>query len=156
ALFAAYEDESVRYVALRNYEKWPVDFGKDVDLVVHANDIALSHAIIRRIADQQNLVATVRVKRSGHRTYYLLPKTADGVEPGILIDIRPALGPRGLASLPGPMVLEPRRREGSFYVPAPALESLGMLLHCVIDVGLVRASYRERLRSLGVGDRAMF
>ncbi len=156
ALFAAYFEESVRYVVLRNYERWPEDFGKDIDLVVHPNDITLSHAIIRRVARAQGLVPTVRVKRSGHRTYYLAPSPADGVARGVLLDIRPDLVHHGLPYLPGPAVLEHRRREGRFFVPAPAFESLAILLHCVIDVGLVRASYRERLRALGVGDRGQF
>jgi len=156
-LFAAYEDEGVRYVVLRNYERWPEEFGKDIDVVVHPSDIQLSHAVIQRVARTLGLHLTVRSKRSGHRTYYLLPAApADGVETGILLDIRPNVVHRGFVYLPGPAVLASRRLHGSFYVPSPALESLAILLHCVIDVGAVRESYRARLGELAAGASTAF
>jgi thymidylate kinase len=156
ALFGAYYEECVRYVVLRNYEQWPEHFGKDVDLVVHQNDIELSHAIIRRLSRAMGLTWTVRRKRSGHVTYYLLPSHADGVEGGILLDLRPDVVHRGFVYLPGELILASRHRIGRFYVPSPALESLAILLHCVIDVGAIRPSYRDRLGNLGTGDAAEF
>ncbi len=156
ALLAAYEDETVRYVVLRNYERWPEDFGKDIDLVVHPNDVQLSHTIIRRLARAFGLHWTVRVKRSSHRTYYLLPSPTDGAERGILIDVRTDLVHQGFVYLPGEMVLASRRRMHTFYVPSPALESLGILLHSVIDSRAVRDSYRDRLLELRIGDRQEF
>jgi thymidylate kinase len=157
ALFDTYENESVRYVVLRNYERWPEDFGKDIDLVVHPNDIQLSHGAIKRVARALGLHWTVRRKRSSHRTYYLFPAgAADGVERGILLDVRPDVVHQGLVYLPGPTVVDSRRRLGIFYVPSPALESLAILLHSVIDAGDVRASYRSRLAELGAGDDPEF
>lgn len=156
ALFAAYFEESVRYAVLRNYERWPEHFGKDVDLVVHRNDLDLSHAIVQRLAAQLGLHWTVRRKRSGHVTYYLLPGPVDGNEPGILLDLRPDVVHHGFVYLPGTAILESRRRAGRFFVPAPALESLAILLHCVLDVGSIRPSYRDRLRQLGAGDVVEF
>jgi thymidylate kinase len=156
ALFAAYDEEAVRYVVLRNYEQWPEHFGKDVDLVVAKADLQRSHEIVQRVARALGLVWTLRRKRSSHRTYYLLPTPVDGVEPGILLDIRPNLVHRGLVYLPGALVLEGRRRHGAFFVPAPALESLAILLHCLVDVGRVRDSYRERLRALAPSARDGF
>jgi len=156
ALLAAYEDETVRYAVLRNYERFPEDFGKDVDLVVHENDVALSHQIVVRLARAFGLHWTVRSKRSGHRTYYLLPAPVDGAERGFLLDVRTDLVHQGLTYLPGAMVLAGRRRFGAFYVPSPAIESLGILLHAVIDAGTIRDSYRDRLLALRTGDRAEF
>jgi thymidylate kinase len=156
ALFAAYYEECVRYVVLRNYEQWPEHFGKDVDLVVHQNDLELSHAIVRRLAREMGLTWTVRRKRSGHVTYYLLPSRADGVEGGVLLDLRPDVVHHGFVYLPGELILGARHRLGRFYVPSPALESLAILLHCVIDVGSIRPSYRARLTELGTGDPAEF
>jgi thymidylate kinase len=156
ALFHAYEEETVRYVVLRNYERWPDDFGKDIDLVVHAGDVQLSHTIIGRIARALGLHWTVRRKRSGHRTYYLLPSPVGGTERGILLDVRTDLVHHGFTYLPGAHVLASRRRHGAFYVPSPALESLAILLHCIIDVGDVRGSYQDRLRALAAGDSEEF
>jgi thymidylate kinase len=156
ALFAAYYEECVRYVVLRNYERFPEHFGKDVDLVVHENDLALSHAIIGRVAGAMGLTMTVRRKRSGHLTYYVLPNRADGVEGGILIDVRPDVVHHGFVYLPGEMVLDSRHRLGRFYVPSAALESLAILLHCIIDTGAIRPSYRSRLLELRTGDPAEF
>lgn len=157
ALFRAYYEESVRYAVLRNYETWPEHFGKDADLVVHANDLALSHDIVRRIAAAQDLTWSVRNKRSSHVTYYLVPNQVDGTEPGFLLDLRPDVVHHGFVYLPGEAVLASRRLDrAGFYVPSPALESLGILLHCVIDVGAIRDSYFERLCALEVGDAAEF
>lgn len=156
ALFAAYYEECVRYVVLRNYERWPEHFGKDVDLVVHANDLDLSHAIVRRLAGAMGLTWTVRQKPSGHLTYYILPSRADGIESGLLLDIRPDVVHRGFVYLPGETILASRHRAGRFYVPSAALESLAIFLHCIIDVGAIRPSYRLRLAELGTGDPAEF
>jgi thymidylate kinase len=156
AVFAAYEQASVRYVVLRNYTRFPAHFGKDVDLVVHAEDRERSHAIMRRVAADLSLHLTARVKRSSHVTYYLLPAPVDGTERGILIDVRTDLVHRGLRYLPGALVIASRQRHDRFHVPSPALESLGILLHCVIDAGHIRPSYGRRLRELRVGNREEF
>ena len=154
ALFAAYYEESVRYAVLRNYERWPEHFGKDVDLVVDANDLALSHGIIRRLAADLGLSFTVRRKRSSHVTYYLVGTPG---EDALILDLRPDVVHHGLVYLPGTLVLASRRRHADgFYVPSPALESLAILLHAVIDAGTVRPSYQERLAELGTGDPAEF
>jgi len=156
ALFAAYERECVRYVVLRNYDRFPEDYGKDIDLVVHPADAARSHGIIARVGGDMGLYLTYRRKRSSHVTYHLLPAPVDGVERGVLIDVRTNLVHRGFPYLPGDLVTDSRRRHDRYFVPSPAVESLAMLLHCVIDCRDVRKSYDERLRELRAGDRAEF
>ena len=153
ALLAAYYNESVRYAVLRNYERWPEHFGKDIDLVVHPNDLALSHRIIQRLAADLGLFVAVRRKRSSHVTYYLMGGAAES----ILLDLRPDVVHHGLVYLRGELVLASRRRHpDGFYVPSPALESLAILLHAVIDMRAVRPSYQVRLAELGTGDPAQF
>ena len=156
ALFAAYEEECVRYVVLRNYERWPEDFGSDIDLVIDRNHLDLNDAIIRRLAPRFGLHWRVTRKRSTHVTYYLLPAPVDGRENGILLDFRVDLVRRGFIYLPGDAVLDSARRFANFYVPSPALESLALLLHCAIDEGSVRDTYRCRFRELGVGEADEF
>jgi len=157
ALFAAYYNESVRYAVLRNYERWPEHFGKDIDLVVHPNDQALSQRIIQRLAANLGLSVTARRKRSSHVTYCLVPAPTEGHESSILLDLRPDVVHHGLVYLRGELVLATRRRHADgFYVPSPALESLAILLHAVIDMGAVRPSYQVRLAELGTGDPAQF
>jgi thymidylate kinase len=152
SLLEAYERSHIRYVVLRNYERWPEDFGKDVDLVVHRDDLAVSHTIVADVARAHGLEWSVRQKRSGHHTYYLLPTPVDGIEKGVLLDIRPDLVHQGFCYLPGEVVLAGRRKHEGFFVPTPAMESLGILLHAVIDSKAVRPSYAQRLRELGTGD----
>ena len=162
ALFAAYEDECVRYVVLRNYECWPDNFGKDIDLVLNPNDLQLSHAIIRRLAEAHGLAWMASRRRSSHINYYLAPLRCDGVARGLVLDVRTDVVHNAFVYLPGALVLESRRRhaEGGlsapFYVPSPALESLAVLLHCVFDKGAVRPSYRARLRELDAGESEEF
>ena len=156
-LFAAYHEETVRYAVLRNYERWPEHFGKDVDLVVSAIDMALAERIIQRVAATFGLSVTVRRKRSSHVTYYLVGAPTENQEAGIILDLRPDVVHHGLVYLPGSVVLESRRRHADgYYIPSPAIESLAILLHAVIDAGEVRASYRVRLAELGVGDPVEF
>ena len=152
SLLEAYDRSHIRYVVLRNYERWPADFGKAVDLVVHRDDLAVSHKLVAEVAKTQGLAWSVRQKRSGHHTYYLIPTPLDGVEKGVLLDIRPDLVHHGFCYLPGEVVLAGRRKYDSFFVPTPAMESLGILLHAVIDAKTVRPSYAQRLRELGTGD----
>ena len=71
-LFAAYERECVRYAVLRNAERWPADFGKDIDLVVHPRDFRRHDAIVRRLCAAWQLVPVVRASRGGHWMYYLM------------------------------------------------------------------------------------
>jgi thymidylate kinase len=156
ALFSAYERESVRYVVLRNYHRFPGDFGKDVDLVVDAAHAQRSNAIVRRIAGEMGLAVSQRRKRSSHVTYYLLPAPVDGVERGVLLDVRTDLVHQGFCYLPGRVVIDSRRPHDRFYIPSPAIESLALLLHCVIDSRDIRPSYDARLRELGTGDRSEF
>jgi thymidylate kinase len=155
-LFAAYEDEHVRYVVLRNYERWPEDFGHDVDLVIDPSDLPRSHAIARRLAARLGLHCRIAPRRSSHVIYLLLPTRVDGTERGLLVDLRVGLVRRGFVYLPGRLVLGSRRRHEGFHVPSPALESLALLLHCVIDARRMRPSYRARLAALGTGERAEF
>ena len=155
-LFAAYERERVRYVVLRNYLQWPENFGKDIDLVVHADDVQQSHKIIRRLAREMKLYCQGLRKRSTHLSYRLLPAPVDGVERGVYLDVRTDVVHQGFIYMPGEMAIASRRRHGSFYVVSPAIESLTTLLHCIIDKGEVRPSYRERLLEIRTGDRDEF
>lgn len=152
AFFAGCERESIRYAVLRNYERWPEDYGKDVDLVVHPNDLARAHALIMRSARTLDLVAVPRRKRSSHVTYRLVPSTPREGERGVLLDVRSDLVHQGFPLLPADMLLEGRQRVGGFYTLSPALESLAMLLHCVLDARTIRPSYAARLRELGAGE----
>lgn len=156
ALFAAYEREGVRYVVLRNYARWPESFGKDVDMVVDRKDVERSHTIIRGLAKEMGLFCQGVQKRSTHLSYRLLPTPVDGVERGVYLDLRTDVVHMGFVYLPGEMALATRRRHDRFYVMSPALESLGMILHCVIDTKRVRADYRERLMELRTGDSDEF
>jgi thymidylate kinase len=156
ALFAVYERECVRYVVLRNHERFPEDFGKDVDLVVHPADVRRSHEIIARVGGDMGLYLTYRRKRSSHVTYYLLPAPVDGVERGVLIDVRTDIVHQGFPYLPGDVVTDTRQRRDRFFVPSQAVESLAMLLHCIIARRDIRASYDARLRELKAGDRKEF
>jgi thymidylate kinase len=156
ALFAAYEDEGVRYVVLRNYHHWPENFGKDVDLLVHRDDVQQSHAIIRRLASEMNLYCQGLRKRSTHLSYRLLPAPVDGVERGVYLDLRTDVVHMGFVYLPGAMAIASRRRHDRFYVMSSALESLALILHCVIDARHARPSYRARLQELGTGDDGEF
>jgi thymidylate kinase len=156
ALFATYEQENIRYVVLRNYMQWPENFGKDVDLVVHREDVQRSHVIIRRLAEDMGLYCQGLRKRSTHLSYRLLPVPVDGMERGIYLDLRTDVVNMGFIYLPGDIALTSRRRHDRYYVMSPALESLTMLLHCIIDKGEVRPSYHERLLELGTGDTDEF
>ena len=95
---------------LRNYERWPEHFGKDVDLVVDANDMSLAERIIQRVADTFGLYVTVRRKRSSHVTYYLVGAPIENEEAGIILDLRPDVVHQGLVYLPGSVVLGSRQR----------------------------------------------
>ena len=154
ALFAAYERRHIRYAVLRNYEGWPDDYGKDVDLVVHPDDLARSHSLVLRLANLYGLGAAVRRRRDAHVFYRLVPR--DGDPDPILLDCRTDLVHRGFVYLPGTAVLASRRRHDGFYVPSPAVESLALLLHVVIHRRAVRPSYRARLRQLGTGNADEF
>ena len=155
-LFTAYVREGVRFVVLRNYMQWPSDFGKDIDLVVHGEDVDRSDSIIRRLAREMNIYCHGLRKRSTHLSYRRLPAPVDGVERGIYLDIRTDVVHQGFIYMPGETALASRQRYGSFYVVSPAIESLTTLLHCIIDKKEVRPSYRERLLEIRTGNMDEF
>jgi thymidylate kinase len=148
ALFEAWERARVRYVVLRNYERWPDDLGKDIDLVVHHDDLAGAAAEIAALAGRYGSHCVARHERGGHVTYRVV--AADGDERALLLDVRADVGHRGFAYLPGRLVLAGRRRHAGFRVPAAGIERLALLLHCIINRREIRPSYAARLAVLPV------
>ncbi|MCC6765472.1 MAG: hypothetical protein IT293_12505 [Deltaproteobacteria bacterium] len=147
-LFAAYERECVRYAVLRNAERWPADFGKDIDLVVHPRDLRRHDAIVHRLCDAWGLVPVVRVSRGGHWMYYLM-RIGDGAPvETVYLDLRVRLSHMELEYLPVDVVLEDQRHERGVRTPSLAAEALALVLHCLFDKGAVRADYRARLEEL--------
>jgi thymidylate kinase len=150
ALFEAWDRAGVRHAVLRNYERWPDDFGKDIDLLVHADDLARAGAEIRRLARAQRLLCVTRPKRSSHTMYEVVATEDDAGH--VLLDLSPDCVHRGLVYLPGALVLASRRRLGGFHVAAPGIERLALLLHCIVDCREMRRRYAARLAALPVDD----
>jgi hypothetical protein len=146
SLFATWERTGVRYVVLRNYERWPDDLGKDIDLLVHHDDLPDAAAGIAALADRERRHLVVRRKRSGHVTYRVLASEPNA--PSLVLDVRTEVGRRGFVYLPGRLVLAGRRPRDGFHVPAPGIERLALLLHCIIDCADVRPAYAARLAAL--------
>jgi hypothetical protein len=53
AVFSALESAELRYAVLRNYDQYP-DFGHDIDLVLHQEDLPAFRALITRLATEGN------------------------------------------------------------------------------------------------------
>jgi len=155
ALFEAYDRECVRYAVLRNHERWPADFGKDIDLVIHPRDLRRHDALVRRLCAKWSLEAVVRASRGGHWMYYLA-RPGTGVVEGIYLDLRVSLSHMHFEYLPVEVVLEDQLHDGPFRTPSEAAEALALLLHCVFDKGYVRDDYRARLRDLLARSGAQF
>jgi thymidylate kinase len=147
-LFDAYGAECVRYAVLRNAERWPADFGKDIDLVVHPNDFRRQDAIVRRLCERFGLTPVVRPSRGGHWMYYLVRLERGRAVEGVYLDVRVALTHMQFEYLPVEVVLEDQRAERGFRTPAPPAELLALLLHCIFDKGAIRADYRARIEAL--------
>jgi thymidylate kinase len=135
----------VRYVVLRNYERWPEDFGKDIDLLVHPDDFARHDALVRQLARDWGLATVVRPSRGGHWMYYLVRVRAGAPLEGVYLDLRVDLSHLHFEYLPARVVLEQQRSCSGVRVPSEAAEALALLLHCVFDKGYVRADYSGRL-----------
>jgi thymidylate kinase len=147
SLFAAYERADVRWVVLRNYHTWPDHFGKDIDLVVHPDDLWRHDAVVRRLAEDWKLELVVKPSRGGHWMYYLA-SVVDGKVRGLYLDLRVELSHLHFEYLPVDVVLRDARRLGAARVPSEAAEALALVLHCVFDKGYVRDDYLARLREL--------
>ena len=152
ALFDAWDRAGIRHAALRNYASWPHELGKDVDLLVHADDLERAGAEIRRLARRDGLLCVSRPKRNAHVLYDVVGTDGDGEH--LLIDLVTDCAQRGLVYLPGAVILASRRRHphGGFHVAAPGVERLALLFHCILDCRAIRASYAERLAALPVDD----
>lgn len=148
ALFEAYERECVRYAVLRNSERWPEHFGKDIDLVVHPKDFRRHDAIVRRLCGRFELTPVVRASRGGHWMYYLVRIEKGEEVEGVYLDLRVALSHMQFEYLPVDVVLEPQCHERGFRTPSKEAELLALLLHCVFDKGYVRPDYRARIDEL--------
>jgi thymidylate kinase len=144
-LFAAYSRERLRYAVLRNYERWPDDFGKDVDLIVHPEDFGRHDAIVRALCQEWGLVPTLKASRGGHWAYYLVWVRAGGPLEGIYLDVRTDLSHMRFEYLPQRVVLEQQRDIGGVKVPSEAAEALALLLHCIFDKGYIRKDYLARV-----------
>jgi thymidylate kinase len=144
-LFAAYAREGLRYAVLRNYERWPADFGKDIDLIVHPEDFEKHDALVRALCQEWGLVPTLKASRGGHWAYYLVWVRAGGPLEGIYLDLRTDLSHMHFEYLPQRVVLEQQRDVGGVKVASEAAEALALLLHCIFDKGFIRKDYLTRI-----------
>ncbi len=53
ALFSALKSAELRYAVLRNYDQYP-DFGHDIDLILHQQDLPAFRTLITKLATEEN------------------------------------------------------------------------------------------------------
>ncbi|MGD0060345.1 MAG: hypothetical protein ABSD58_13095 [Verrucomicrobiia bacterium] len=141
-LFRRLEEQDVRYCVLRNFENVFVDLDTDVDLLVTEGELGrFRDCLVAAAAATDHQI--IQQNRFVNFSYVLW----NGGDRLVRIDVETEVRWRVFEVLSSEEVLAARHREGSFYVPHPNHEYVGLLLQTIWTDHL-RDRYRDRLTAL--------
>mgnify|MGYP001266337312 CR=1 FL=1 len=141
SLFAAFEESSIPYVVLRNYEGLPYRIEGDIDLLVGREHATFAERVIRRVAQENGLSLVNRAEFSPTCLHFADLDTLEQIQ----IDVFSALKWRVFEILDARSVLESRRRFRTFYVPAETDEAALSVITRLLYGQPIREAYVRRL-----------
>lgn len=147
ALFGAFDAAGLRWMILRNHEDLPDRVGHDVDVVVHPTDAVRVDGLVREVVEQRSLFLVRTYRGLEHHAFDVAASDLSG-RLLLHVDVQTGARYRGRLLIDADDLLAHRRREGSLWVPEPAMEAYALLLHAALHKGELKSKYAERLQVL--------
>lgn len=152
AYFKALEESSVPYVVLHGYEHYPEHISSDVDYAVRNNDLPKAAQILRETCAAHDW-AIAQIFRHAVYGYYFVAFSRRSIDQTIKLDVCSHYGRDFTLLLEDRNLLEERRVQSGFHVPAIRAEFAYVLAKALAK----RKSLHEaapRLLDLANADRA--
>lgn len=148
--FGELEKNGVPYVVLHSYQNFPKEFASDVDCAVFDADLPKIRALQKQIAGEWKLAQSIE-----HHIFAFCGVFVDGQNPpeGLRLDVCSHYAEGGCLLVQDSILMEGRRRERSFYIPAPSAE-FAYILAKTFGKGKPIALYLPRLEELWREDPA--
>lgn len=121
AYFQALEESYVSYVVLHGYEQYPNRIGSDVDYAVRDDDLPKAARILRETCEARDW-AIAQVFHHTVYGYYFVAFNRHSLDQTIKLDVCSHYGREFALLLTDRELLEDRRKQSGFYVPAPRAE----------------------------------
>ena len=143
SVFRAWEEHSVPFLILRNYEALPRSTTNDIDVLVEPRALRQAERALIDAAREQGFRLHNRARFATLALY--LSRKATGLQ--VHFDLFSTLRWRGFDFLPASELLRNKAGHGLFSVPHPAHEAAASLLGSVLYTGRVKPKYRASISS---------
>ena len=143
-LFRRWQDESIKFVVLRNYDNLPaIPRGTDIDILVSEQSIEKAEMIAISCAVKKGFVIHNRVEFSPTSLFFFNPLSHCQIH----IDLFSYLRWRGFNLIDADTILNMRRikTDGLFFVPHPAHEAAINLITGLLYHGYVKEKYKAKI-----------
>jgi thymidylate kinase len=146
-LFAALDEQGVRWLIVRNHQDIPDRIGHDVDLIVHPRDGGAIDALMRSVIAELDLFLIRSYRGIEHRTFDVAPPDLAG-RLVLHVDVQTSVRFRGRVLIAGRELLRDRRRAAGLWTPSPGAEAFALLLHAALNKRALKPKYAARVAKL--------
>ena len=149
-LFREFDEKSIRYCVLRNFEGLPERTDGDVDILVGPEGLPLVEAILSSLL--LGFTLAWRRERDGHVQFMVVPddevrRAVRQNRPAevIALDLQFSLQWMGMPYMDTNAVLSSRERRGSFYVATLEHMAAHLACHIILDKNFVKSEYKQAI-----------
>jgi len=151
ALGRALDERGVRWMLLRNLERFPANVGHDVDVLVHPRDATRFGSAIEDVVRARGLFLVRTYRGFEHHAFDVAHPDLRG-RLLLHVDVQTALRYRGRLLVDGEDLLRHRRNVGDAWAPSPGMEAYALVLHAALHKGELKPAYADRLSEIGASD----
>ncbi len=151
-LFRRWEEQSLPYLVLRNYEALPATTSNDVDVLIGPASLGDAARLLRVAAGETGWKLHNVAEFACTSVYLFNPDTLEQVH----IDLMGGIRWHFLQYGDHRLLLDARRPCRGFFIPAPAHEAAINLMTRLLYSGSVREKYRTGIQSAATRHGAMF
>ena len=142
AVFAAWSDEEIPYVVLRNYATLPQSVANDIDILVPACQVHKAENLLLEITAQQGWRLWHRVEFSPISLWF----TRNSLLYPLHIDLFVTLEWHGIELVSSELVFSRLKDRGLFNIPSPIDESIINLLTSFLYQGHIKDKYKYTIK----------
>ncbi len=148
-LFRRWEERSLPYLVLRNYEALPETTSNDVDVLVDPASLGDAARLLRVVADETGWMLHNVAEFACTSVYLFNPDTLEQVH----IDLMGGIRWHFLQYGDHRRLLDARSPCRGFFIPAPAHEAAINLMTRLLYGGYVRDKYRDGIQNASIRDK---
>jgi|GEM_PF-4221166 len=152
SLFQRFDALGIEWLLLRNYEQFPREIGKDLDIYFRFSQLAQALAVFAEVVREQSGAIVHLHERSYFRAVWFV--VDDAQEIPLHVDFYPgAFTWHGLSFLEEKQVFSEKTCFSRYPIPRPAHEALSLAVIALLWGGFFREVYRQRIETLLTDER---